>query len=204
MLSNKELRSLSWKQLKSSYWMIFVVLLLFGVIMGALSSIGIGFIIMGPALVGLSAYFLDVITNKENEDGAKFDVIVDGFKDSFVNSLVAYLLSTIFLVLWSLLFVIPGIIKSYSYSQIYYIIRENPEIGPMEAIDASREMMDGKKGKLFMLDLSFIGWYLLGLLAFGIGVVFVVPYHRLARANFYNELREKPAQTWNEEFQEEF
>ncbi|QWB95994.1 DUF975 family protein [Mycoplasmatota bacterium] len=204
MLSNKEIRALSWKQLKSSYWMIFVMLILFGVIMGALSSIGVGFILMGPGLVGLSAYLLDVITNKENSDGSKFDVIVDGFKDSFVNSLVAYLLSNIFLFLWGLLLVIPGIIKSYSYSQIYYIIRENPEIGPMEAIDKSREMMDGKKGKLFMLDLSFIGWYLLGLLAFGVGVIFVVPYHRLARANFYNELREKPTPTWNEEFQEEF
>jgi uncharacterized membrane protein len=184
--------------------MVFVVLLIVSAITSALAAIGIGFLIVGAASVGVAGYLLDIIRNKSNADGSNFDILLDGFKDSFVASLVAFILSSIFLFLWTLLFVIPGIVKSYSYSQMYFIIKQNPEIGPTEAIDESRKLMDGHKAELFWLDLSFIGWYFLGFLALGIGILFVIPYHQLARANFYNQLTSDSVSEWKEEFQAEF
>ena len=90
-----------------------------------------------------------------------------------------------------MLFIIPGIIKSYSYALTYYLQQEPENIHrePVDLITQSREWMDGYKWKLFCLDLSFIGWYLLGILCLGVGVLFVTPYHQMARANFYLNLR---------------
>ena len=89
-------------------------------------------------------------------------------KTMFLRGLYTYL--------WSLLFIIPGIIKSYSYRMVPYILTENPQMDASEAITLSRKMMDGQKWNAFVLDLSFIGWYILGVLAFGIGVLFVNLY----------------------------
>ena len=105
------------------------------------------------------------------------------------------LLKDIYLFLWSLLFIIPGIIKSYSYRMVPYILTENPQMGANEAITLSRKMMDGHKWRAFVLDLSFIGWYLLGLLAFGIGVLFVNPYKYSTDAQLYLALKEDGEET---------
>ena len=70
----------------------------------------------------------------------------------------------------------PGIIKSYAYRMVPYILADNPKMDAMEAIALSRKMMDGQKWNTFVLDLSFLGWYLLGILALGIGTLFVHPY----------------------------
>lgn len=93
--------------------------------------------------------------------------------------------------LWFLLLIIPGIVKSYAYSMVPYILADDPEVGYMEAIKLSNKMTYGHKFDMFVLDLSFIGWYLLGALAFGIGVLFVMPYDNATKAELYLILREK-------------
>ncbi|MDF2988243.1 MAG: hypothetical protein K0R50_3753 [Eubacterium sp.] len=92
--------------------------------------------------------------------------------------------------LWYLLFIIPGIVKAYSYSMVPYILAENPDIGASRAIELSKNMTDGHKMDMFILDLSFLGWYLLGFIAFVIGTFFVFPYHNATKAELYLVLKE--------------
>ena len=99
------------------------------------------------------------------------------------------LLKNIYIILWTLLLIIPGIVKSYSYAMSEYILYDNPNIGADDAIKRSMEMMKGKKLKLFLLDLSFIGWFILAMLTFGIGLLLLVPYLYTARAAFYEDLK---------------
>ena len=100
-------------------------------------------------------------------------------------------LKNIFIMLWMLLLIVPGIVKSYSYAMAYYLRQDDvsKEKQAIDYINQSKEMMNGYKWKLFCLDLSFIGWYIVGALCLGIGVFFVAPYHEVARANFYEELK---------------
>ncbi len=98
-------------------------------------------------------------------------------------------LTALYLILWMLLFLIPGIIKYYSYSMTPYILKDNPEISAEQAICDSMKMMKGYKMKLFLLDLSFIGWAILALLTLGLGVILLEPYMLTARAVFYEELK---------------
>lgn len=99
------------------------------------------------------------------------------------------LLKYIYIILWTLLLIIPGIVKAYSYAMSEYILYDNPNIGADDAIKRSMEMMKGKKFKLFLLDLSFIGWFILAMLTFGIGLLLLVPYLYTARAAFYEDLK---------------
>lgn len=90
---------------------------------------------------------------------------------------------------WSLLFCIPGIIKMYSYMLVPYLIKDNPELSATETITRSRELMNGHKWEAFVMDLSFIGWYLLGAISLGlVNTFWTNPYHESARARFYLEL----------------
>ena len=187
MKSSRELRHQAWEQLRKSYWMVLVVTLIVAALPAASSVAVIGFLILGPLLVGQAIYLIDMIEN--NTDGKKLELIIEGFKRSFVNSMIASILVGIFTFLWSLLFIIPGIIKSLAYALTPYIIAEDPTIDAMKAIDQSQEMMSGHKMELFMLHLSFIGWYILAMFTFGVGMIFLLPYVKTAEANFYLELR---------------
>lgn len=95
----------------------------------------------------------------------------------------------LYLFLWFLLFIIPGIIKSYEYKFVPYILAEDPEISLSEAIRISSKLTDGEKGDMLILDLSFIGWHLLGGLLFGIGSIFVNPYQRATFVKLFEHLR---------------
>ena len=107
--------------------------------------------------------------------------------DRFGQGFLQFFLRGLFVFLWSLLFVIPGIIKSYSYAMTPYIMADNPEMTANEAITASKQLMDGHKWELFCLGFSFIGWHLLALLTFGIGMFFLVPYVESAYVAFYRD-----------------
>ena len=98
-------------------------------------------------------------------------------------------LMSLFIFLWSLLLVIPGIVKAFSYAMTPFILEENPELGANEAIDRSRAMMKGHKFDLFWLLLSFIGWYLLCLITFGLALLWVTPYVETAIASFYEDVK---------------
>lgn len=109
-------------------------------------------------------------------------------QENYKRSLSVGALTYLYIFLWSLLLVIPGIIKSYSYAMTFFIAKENPDLTAEQAVLASMKIMDGNKMKLFLLDLSFIGWIILSMLTFGIGFIFVAPYMENARAAFYEEL----------------
>lgn len=94
----------------------------------------------------------------------------------YARTVGAVLLVFVYTLLWTLLLVIPGIIKAYSYSMTFYILRENPEMTAGDAITASQKMMDGHKMDLFLLSLSFIGWAILASITFGIGYLWLIPY----------------------------
>lgn len=104
-----------------------------------------------------------------------------------------YILRQLFTMLWMLLLIVPGVIKSYSYAMTMFIAKDNPQMGANECINRSMVMMEGNKMKLFLLDLSFIGWILLGILSLGIGMFWVLPYYYSSRAKFYEELKSRSA-----------
>lgn len=183
--------------------------------LGALVVLLIG----GPMLFGFNRFFIQVARKESPDIGRLFD----GFK-FFGKSLGAYLLICLFMILWSLLMVVPGIVAaiaipamqhssanavllipilvvvgilgilpviraSLAYSQVFYILSDNPSTGAYEAIQISVSMMDGLKWKFFCLGFRFIGWSLLCLLTCGIGFLFLYPYIMTTYAHFYDDVR---------------
>lgn len=192
-MSNSEIRAKAREQLGknifSEQWLMgLVVCLILSAITGLASSVTMGIatlILMGPLTVGVSGIFLSLAR------GAKKINIEDefsGFKD-FTENLLLGLLMSVFTFLWTLLFFIPGIVKSYAYSMAFYIKADHPEYSWRECLDESQEMMRGYKMQLFLLDLSFIGWCIVGALCCGVGALWVMPYQQAARANFYESIR---------------
>ena len=121
---------------------------------------------------------------------APLSLFSNGFRNYWHN-FVTLFLRDLYIVLWSLLFVIPGIVKAYSYKMVPYILAENPDMPANEVITRSREMMNGNKWQAFLLDLSFIGWILLGIVTLGLGFVFwTAPYMNSTSAALYLKLKE--------------
>ena len=104
-------------------------------------------------------------------------------------AVISSLLRSLYVLLWSLLFIIPGIVASYSYRMTSYILAENPELTASEAIDMSKQMMEGKRMDLFILELTFLGWDILCMLTLGIGYLWLGPYKQATFAAFYKDLR---------------
>ncbi|MCL2762515.1 MAG: DUF975 family protein [Treponema sp.] len=143
------------------------------------------FVVSGPFSLGFAGYWLKRIRGNEISTSNIFD----GF-NAFFPSFVLVFFIYILVLLWSLLLIIPGIIKGLEYSMAFYIMHDNPGINPFEAIKKSKMMMKGYKGKLFLLYLSFTGWALLGLLTLGIGWLWLYPYVGLSEGNFYENLKQ--------------
>lgn len=112
-----------------------------------------------------------------------------GFQDDFGGTFLIGLMTSLFTFLWSLLFVIPGIVKMYAYSMAYYIKLDHPDYGWKACIDESRQLMDGHKWEKFVLDLSFLGWIIVGSLCLGVGTLWVTPYMEATNAQFYEYVR---------------
>jgi uncharacterized membrane protein len=165
--------------------------LLFYVCVGVLGGISyipiIGWLaiilVTGALTYGLSSYFL-VLSRGEMPST---ETLFSGFS-RLVETFLLCLLMGIFTFLWSLLLIVPGIIAGLRYSQAYYILRDNPGMSAIEAINRSKALMAGHKGRLFVLGLTFIGWYLLCMVTFGIGLLWFTPYVYTAQAHFYNDL----------------
>lgn len=194
MLSNYEIRKKAREQLGNNIFnkkwlMALVAYIVFSAIVSALSTIGIGIVFAGCIIFGYYAIFLSIVRGKEEVDIAQ---LFDGFKgDRFGKSLVLYILITLYTFLWSLLFIIPGIVKSYSYSMAFYIMNDRPDLSASQCIDESRRIMNGHKMDLFCLHLSFFGWAILCIFTFGIGILWLEPYMQTAQANFYEELKKQ-------------
>jgi uncharacterized membrane protein len=189
---NFELRAIAREKLKGRWLYAILVCLIASIISGILGWIpGVNFlyflIINGPLTLGLAIFFL----NLRRDQNPIIENLFDGFK-SFSPALVLQLWIILFTILWSLLFIIPGIIAALSYSMSYYILRDHPEMKPKDALKLSKQMMLGRKGKLFMLGLSFIGWALLACLTFGIGFLWLAPYINASIASFYEDIKDAP------------
>ncbi len=139
-----------------------------------------------PLGYAVAAMGLDLYRKKEVHVGDLFQ----GYKSLF-RVIMTYILVYIYTFLWSLLFVIPGIIKTYSYSMVPFILKDRPELENNSAIEESMRIMRGHKMKLFLLDLSFIWWAILSCLTLGIGFIFLAPYITTARAAFYEDIKDK-------------
>lgn len=142
-------------------------------------------IISGPMAVGIAIFSMNISRNQD----ARLEQIFQGF-NNFGTSLGAYLLMMLFVLLWTLLLIIPGIIAALSYAMTFYIIADDDSIGAMEAIDKSKKMMDGYKWKFFCLGLRFIGWSLLCIVTLGIGFLWLIPYMQVSLAKFYDDIKE--------------
>ena len=170
-------------------WMLaLLVCLVYGAIVAVAGSVGLGIgavIVTGPMTYGLNYVFL-----KLTREGGEPQVadLFEGFSSDFGQNFLIGLMTGIFTFLWSLLFVIPGIVKSYSYAMAYYVKADHPDYGWRECMDESIEMMRGHKWELFFLDLSFIGWFIVGSLCLGVGTLWVEPYYKATKAVFYQNI----------------
>lgn len=144
-----------------------------------------------PLTWGFHVFFLKICRDENPGMGFMFSGFSGG---RYLKLLGTLLLMAVYELLWLLCLVIPGIVKSYSYSMTYFIMNDNPDICYDAAITESSRMMRGHKMQLFLLDLSMIGWGFLSVLTLGIGFLFLVPYNYTAHAAFYEELKaEQPA-----------
>jgi uncharacterized membrane protein len=156
-------------------------ILFYGVpVIGWIASI----ILQMAFVTGITIFSLSISRNQD----ARLEQLFSGFKKSGL-VFTAALLMFVFVLLWSLLLVIPGIIAALSYSMTYYIIAEDNSVGAMEAIDRSKKMMDGYKWKYFRLLLRFFGLSLLCILTLGIGFLWLIPYFHVTNAKFYDDIK---------------
>ena len=193
MISNAQIRQKARQVLgggifKNEWLYALLVSLVVSVISGALSATFVGTIIVyGILMVASSTYYLGRVRGTVAHD--KLGVTIEGVKNDLSGSLITGILYNVFIMLWSMLFVIPGIVKSCSYALTFYIRADNPSLSATEAITESRRMMDGYKMKYFMLQLSFIGWLIVGTLCLGVGTLWVAAYMQTATAVFYEEVK---------------
>ena len=155
-------------------------------------SLGLIFVLISILLgavvsLGLCQYNLKMIDGEMPELGILFSNFSNWSKAVWL-----VIRRGLFVFLWALLLVIPGIIKSYAYAMSVFVLSENPEISPKEAMEVSQKIMQGNKWRLFCLQLSFIGWDILNLFTLGIGSLWLGPYKNAAFASFYDEVSRKP------------
>lgn len=130
------------------------------------------------------------LLRNHREESVDLENLFDGFRGGrYTRVFCALFLVQLFTILWTLLLIIPGIMKAFSYALTPYIIMDEPELTARQAITRSCEIMQGRRWKLFCLYLSFIGWGILSLLTFGIGFLWLVPYMNASIAAFYEDAR---------------
>lgn len=188
MIKRSEMKQIAKDSLKGNHWTAVGVSLVGTLITSVVGSTGIGSIFTPVLSFGLDGFYKDLVAKKE----AKFETLFTETFNNFLKKWGTVWLVALYTFLWSLLFCIPGIIKTYSYSMTTFILLDHPEMGINEAITESRRMMNGYKWKLFVLDLSFILWRLLCMIPVAgmvLNVLYVTPYVAATRASFYEELK---------------
>ena len=152
----------------------------FGTLVSFALSIAV-ILLAGALSLGHCKYYIDLVAENRQDE---VSVIFSRF-DIFLKAMGLNLFMGLFIWLWSLLLIVPGIIASYRYRLAPYLMTENPGLGIREAVNMSKELMDGHKWRLFCLELSFIGWGILSALTCGIGDLWLNPYISAATAAFY-------------------
>lgn len=162
-------------------------LIVLGFMIGLVVAFGWSAFVAGPVIVGKNRYFME-----HRAFDSRFERLFWSFRSGrYMNVVKIMFWREVKIFLWSLLFVIPGIIKAYEYSMVPYILAENPQISSERAFELSKRMTKGEKWKIFVLDLSFIGWYIVGFLCCCVGIYFVEPYREATFAELYQVMREK-------------
>ena len=160
-----------------------------GMVLIIIISVVLDILVFNPLQIGCYAFFKDNVKTHNTE----VNIIKVGFTD-YGHKFCTMLLYSVFLALWTMLFIVPGIIKSYSYRMVPFIVQDYPELSAREVINKSREMMDGQKMEAFKLDLSFIGWFALSILTLGlVGVFWTNPYFYNTNAALYRRLNGEDA-----------
>ena len=151
-----------------------------------LFSIALDICVFNPLMVGVNKYFVACQTQEKPE----LNTFAFGFKNCYGKIVLTMFLQDLFIFLWSLLFIIPGIYKSLEWMLVPYILTENPGMDAKEARQRSAELMDGNKWKAFVLGLSFLGWVLLSVITCGIvGIFYVTPYMQLTYGELYTAIK---------------
>ncbi|MFP4078822.1 MAG: DUF975 family protein [Candidatus Izemoplasmataceae bacterium] len=188
-MTRKSLKAQAKKLFRNQYDVTLLTVFLTLVIsIGAGSVIPLaGAILILPIYIGRSRVFLDIARGKKGN----IDSLLETFKTDYAEKVLTLFLKNLFLFLWFLLLIVPVVVKSMSYALVPYIMAEE-DFDPKKekAIDISRQMMDGYKKELFVIYLSFIGWYILGALTLGIlTILYVEPYVQQTRALFYEKVK---------------
>ncbi len=190
-MTRKELKSLAKMQIEGKIGSLFLVSFVGSII----ASIGAGLPLVGvvislilSAAISLGLIYIHFRIAADPSYRPRVGDLFDGFHN-FWPFLKVTLLASLFTFLWSLLFIIPGIIKALAYSQAPYIIAENPNMPAMEALRQSERMMAGRKMDYFVLNLSFIGWALLAIPTLGLIAIWLEPYMQMTMINFYSDLK---------------
>ncbi len=147
-------------------------------------------IIGGPFALGMAIFSLSFSRHQE----PRFEQVFEGFRE-FGRALGAYLLIILYVFLWLLLLIVPGIIAALSYSMTFFFMVDDSSVKAPDALKKSKQMMKGYKWKLFRLYLRFFGWALLCILTLGIGFLWVTPWFHVTTAHFYNDIKDNPAVT---------
>jgi uncharacterized membrane protein len=198
---NSELKSLSKKQLKGRWWEAISFNLLYFAIIFIPSFIFefnndpnyysnseliynlVTFVIASPIALGFSYFYLNFIKGEN-----KLSNLFWGFT-KFGKAFVAYLLTSLITLVGFILLIIPGIILSLMFSQVFYVLADNEDISAIDAMKESARIMKGNKFRYFVLCLSFIGWIIVGAITLGIGFIWIMPYYSITLTNFYKDIR---------------
>lgn len=179
-----------------SYLLAFVSMALLLAAVASIFYIALSIFVYNPLLVGCYRYF--ILCGRKP---AKMGELGFVFSHSYINVVKIMFFRGLYTFLWSLLFLIPGIVKSYEYRMIPYLLAENPEMDMEEAFSLTKQMMTGDKANAWVLDLSFIGWHLLALFTIGIlNIFYVNPYQNLTNVQLYEVLLQKVTKTGQREF----
>jgi len=138
----------------------------------------------GAFIVGFMGFFLGIAQDAE----ARLELLFIGLK-RFWRSFGAYFLSSLFVALWTMLFIIPGIIATFRYAMVYFVVADDEDADPLEAIRQSKEMMKGNKWKFFCLHWRFFWWAILCMFTGGIGYLWLAPYMQTSFAKFYEDVK---------------
>lgn len=158
-----------------------------GVTVAVITTLALGLLVFNPLMVGCQKYFYQASCGD-----ADLNHLGYGFKNQYGNMVKVLFFRDLVVFLWGLLFIIPGIVKSYAYRMVPFLLAEDPYLTPREAREISARMMDGEKLNVFVLDLSFILWNILSGLTLGlVGIFWVLPYQAHTDAELYKVLRDK-------------
>ena len=198
-MNRAELKMAAKQQIKGKIGILFVITLVIAVISG-IANVVLGLIpvvgSLAATVIVTPAFALSVVRiylNVVKGNAPELNDAFTGFNDFWAAFKVTFLVG-LFTFLWSLLFVIPGIIKGISYSMSMYVLAENKGKPALECIAESKKMTEGHKMELFVLALSFIGWAFVGAITFGIAYIWITPYMQATITNAYNYLKPAPVE----------